>query len=1290
MPIRRQISMKKRKRSLMLILLLPLLFVVLLQGALPFSALLVSRTKETMIEAEVSIDRSIVENRKIALQNAMSDQWGSVRRESSYLTSSLKSYLESHSMSMSSFLEDREAKQAYSEEVFQEMMDYLQRDTSSGLFLILCNGDSSGGDYTGFYLRDSDPTTETMTNSDLLLERGSKTLAQTTRISLDNAWTTNFHFLNPGEREADDFFYKPYLLAMENTDVDMASLAYWSMPFVLEDSRMDSHQMITYSIPLLCNGTVYGILGTEASTAYLMKSYLSVYDLDNSQRAGYVLAARQADGSYQRITGKGVLYEALGQDADSFVLDETKYRDLYQVRGVQQGVQSVYAAVSPLGLYENQVPYENTDWVLLGFVTEESVFGLGNRLYQMILTTIVLCAAVGMVVMFVVVNRVLHPFHRLMDSVRGGSAGLKAFRPSRILEVDELHDVVEKLTDSELKTQQQLNEEKERYRVAIESSNDLFFTYREKSGTLELVNSRYYDGIWPLLAFWDQVVKQKLSEEDQKKCTLLFKGEEKDLKGEICLQMKDDPTGHWYAYKGSATTDPQSQERRIVGYLRDIHDSKMQALAREERERQDPVTGFIRMAPGKKQIEESRRQQPDGVMLLLDLNRFSYIVNNCGLTFGDILLQEFAGLIREMTEKQLACEAVLVRAGSDEFLVWLPAVSVAACRLALAGLKKSYAGLVRNSTLELSFHCGMAASVPGIPTADLMQRADVALAEAKKQEDFCLEWKSTQRYLAERKPFGEIVSQGYSVRGGLASLALNIFDRSFALEASLDLIALRMQREFGLENLLITSLNASYLTSSVDYEWKSLVGKKGWVAAIPCTEAQFQEWNRLAQTHKLQPVRRENDDTILGLSLPMTDNGQYAGDIFLLGITEDVLSDHKKNSTLCEICTIIQNCINQKRHDQSAQAKSDFLARMSHEIRTPMNGIIGMTEIALQENQSEERRVDCLKKVESSSHYLLGLLNDILDMSKIENGKMSLNIEAFDLRALLENLHAVLDGRFLEKEQNFRMETQLQHTSYLGDPLRLSQVLVNLLGNASKYSAAQTDIILTVRESEGPEGDALLYFAVQDHGVGIAEEDQQRVFQRFEQVDAVAARQQGTGLGLAISNRLVRLMGSRIELESALGKGSCFYFTLQLPKTVLENTTGEEKQQEKDLTGTRILVAEDNALNMEILCTFLETLGCVPEGAEDGQKALERFRESPVGYYQLILMDVMMPVMDGLEATHQIRLLQRADSKTIPIAAISANAFDEDIRRSLASGMNAHLSKPVDMDKLRELLEELT
>ena len=1422
--------MGKRKRSLMFILLVPLLFAVLIEGVLPFTALMVSKTRETMIEASVNIDSSIVDNRRMVLGDAMDEQWSAVRRENTYLTSQLQSYLERSGLTQQQFIANREAKLLYSEAVFPELLNYLQRDGSCGVFLILANEEAAAGDYTGFFLRDSDPTTETLTNSDLLLERGSKILAQEATISLDNAWTTSFHLAGPGEREADDFFYEPYLLALENTDVEASRMAYWSTPFVLENNVSDSHQMITYSVPLICDGTVYGVLGTEVSVSYLLKSYLLVQDLDQNQNAGYVLAIEQEDGTCSGMAGKGVLYEALGESRDGFTLEETAYPNLWKVTGVKAGDQSVYAVRSELSLYQTQVPYENKTWVLCGLVTEDSLFGLGNRLYRTILLTVLVCAAAGMVLMCGIVRRVLRPVHRLMESVRGGIAGLRSFEMSGIAEVDELHDVVETLTEQELRIRNQLNDEKERYRLAIRSSSDMFITYRMSTQMLEVVNSKNYDGIWPLRDFVDQVIAPRLSREDLLRCERIFRGEDEELAGEICLLDADDADaknldangpnakdpdangpdanspeaatgmprnalddagyaeapgvhskGHWYAYQGRLVADPESGEKRIVGYVRDIHEAKVRALEQEAQSMRDPVTGFYRLQPGTEVIETARRQAPAGVLAVLDLSHFSFLVGHCGLTFGDVILEEFARLLRGLTTREVPGRSVYVRAGSDEFIVWMPGASPEICRGIMDQLKEQFGALVQNGSLELRFHAGLAeagCAVPGgtekalesaaatrtvnaaisaddtdaaqwsrstgtaaggtaIATDALIRRACTSLAEAKRRNRCCILWDEGTGADESVRPFGEIVSQGYSVQNGLASLALNLFDRSYALEASLDLMALRLERELGLQNLVITRFHEEYLTGSVEYAWHALEDQSGWDAIVPRSEAECRRMNQLAAGHWLCRISsrfatdsrgadafdhheqiaaaegtpaakalysaqnaqdndamrggrmtRENEP---GLFLPMTDNGQYSGDIFLIGLPAELLEDAAQSAQLCEICTIIQNSINQKRHDQSAQAKSEFLARMSHEIRTPMNGIIGMTQIALEESQSEERRLDCLKKVDSSSHYLLGLLNDILDMSKIESGKMTLAAAPFDMQELLDGLQAVMYGRFAEKKQDFSMQIQLSHTGYLGDSLRLSQVLVNLLGNASKYSEGHTRVRLIVQENADAadaDGWSNLYFAVIDEGIGIAKEDQQRIFRRFEQVDTLAARQQGTGLGLAISNRLVRLMGSRIELESELGKGSRFYFTLRLQQAAVEKPA-EKKGRRVDPTGARVLVAEDNALNMEILCSFLETLGCVPEGAGDGQQAVEMFRRSAEGYYRLILMDVMMPVMNGLEAAHRIRLLPRADAQNVPIAAISANAFEEDIRRSLASGMNAHLSKPVDMAKLRELLEKV-
>ena len=346
-----------------------------------------------------------------------------------------------------------------------------------------------------------------------------------------------------------------------------------------------------------------------------------------------------------------------------------------------------------------------------------------------------------------------------------------------------------------------------------------------------------------------------------------------------------------------------------------------------------------------------------------------------------------------------------------------------------------------------------------------------------------------------------------------------------------------------------------------------------------------------------------------------------------------------------------------------------------------------MTEIALQENQSEEQRIACLKKVRASSDYLLGLLNDILDMSKIESGKMTLSESDFDLSKLLEELHPVLDGEFADKQQSFITDIQLKHHWFHGDSLRISQVLINLIGNAIKYSQSGAATTLTVKETGLDDHTSGLYFEVADQGEGISEKDRQRIFGVFEQLGNTSSHRQGSGLGLAICNRLIHMMNSEILLDSEVGKGSRFYFTLQLPVVDAPQIQQEDKGEDVDLSEVHVLVAEDNEFNMEIICTFLDNLGVSVDRAFDGRQAVDIFEQSEKGTYQMIFMDVMMPVMDGLEAARMIRGCNHPDGQTVPIVAVSANAFDEDIKRSLASGMDAHLSKPIEPKKLTQMVQ---
>ena len=1285
---------RNQKRSLMALLLLPLLLVVVLQGLLPFSTLLASGAKDTLEKNAVDLDSHMVENRQVVLEGAMVDQWSAVRKESDYLSSALNVLLAEKGADVSDFLSDSELQRAYATRVFPELLEYLRRDTSCGVFLILANGGdpAESGSYTGFFLRDSDPTARTETDSDLLLERGDKTLARQSGITLDTCWSPTFSFEGSGARAADDFFYKPYLLARQNTDKDMASMGYWTVPFVLEDHPMDSHRMITYSVPLVWNGEIYGVLGAEVSTSHLLNTYFSVKDLDRNQNAGYAIAIDRGDGTYEGILGTGTLHDAVHRESNAFTLEPTEHKELFRVADAKVGNQSIYALVSPLTLYTRSVPYENASWVLCGFVSESSIFNLGNQLYRSILTSMVFCAAVGLLVLIVVARHVTRPVYRLMDSVRGGIRGLTAFQPSGILEIDELHDVVKTLTESEISTETQLSEEKERYRIAVESSSDIFFTYHEREQTLEIVNSRSHDGTWSIDKEWKEFVLSDFSAEDQAKLAALIASRSDSVYAQVLLRLPEHPEGRWVEVRGKALSDGSDGGRRVAGFVRDIHESKMRELERENRQTRDPVTGFYRLVPGRAALAAARLQHPNGTLMLMDLNRFRWIVQNYGLTFGDVLLEEFARRLSAVCADFGVSDPLLIRAGSDEFLAWIPDGEELFCRRMLLELQSRFEALIQKSTLKLSFCAGLTAGRPGDSVDALIRQAGTAAIEAERRDLTAAAWESMVNPQLHPFAFGEIVSTGAAGQMGLASLALNLFDRSDATAAAMDLLAARLSGRFGLSNLMVTTFRGEYLSIGVEYLWKPL-GELNTQSVLHCTEQQAREMNENADRREPLPLKCAVCTRILfgdavpgGVLFPMADNGRYSGSILFIGADESLLEREDDRNLLREIATIIQNRINQEHHDQSAQAKSDFLAHMSHEIRTPMNGIIGMTEIALKDGQSEECRVDCLKKVRGSSNYLLGLLNDILDMAKIESGKMELVPDDFDLNRLLSDLHPVLDARFEEKHQLWRTDIQLGRSRFRGDAIRISQVLINLLSNAVKYSGPNTEVLLTVHERPVSDGESEIEFAVQDHGIGIAEADRQRIFQSFEQVDSTPVRQQGTGLGLAISNRLIHMMGSSILLDSELGKGSTFRFTLRLPVAEAGFSAPESAPDEADFRGAKLLVAEDNALNMEILKAFLAELGCEADGVSDGRQAVERFAAMPEGTYRLILMDVMMPVMNGLEAAHRIRTLSRPDAATVPIVAISANAFDEDIRRSLASGMNAHLSKPIERTKLAATL----
>ena len=1294
----------KKKKSLWNIFLIPILIIVFVQGAVPFLTLIFSGIRSNMENAVIGLDSHTVENRKVVLENDMIEQWSSVYKESDSLSSALTKVLSNHQMDMQGFMGSGKVQEEYLETVFYDMVEVLQYNSTSGIFLVLGNdGDTdSEGEYKGFWVRDSDPQTKTASRTDLLMERGSKVLSQNMSISLDTSWHTDFHFQGNGKRDADDFFYQPYITAENYVDsrTSMKNLGYWSKPFILEDFYKDNHKMITYSAPLVYDKTVYGVLGIEVGVNDLTK-FFQVKDLDSDLNAGFALVVDHGNGNYEGIAGEGALYDAVSRDGSDFVLEEPVQENLRLVQGAAIGKQQIYGLVSNLELYSRNVPYEDTQWALCGFVTEDSVYGLISDVYERILGAILGSALMAVILVYFLVQYATEPVYHLVESVRGGVKGIHGFQESGIQELDELHKVIENLTDTQMQTENQLLEEKERYRIAVESSQDAFFTYKCKEKLLEIVNSKGNDGVWDCGKHPEFLDNDSIHPADKAKLVNAVKSSDGVLDVDFRLQHANGEF-QWVNLSGSITFDENKERSRVVGCIHNVHQHKLLEQAQKRKQIYDSITSFYRLGSGLEVVETLCRDDPEGVLVLLEIQQFSKIDERYGLIFGDIILEQFAGLLAKRFQEDGLNGGIYIRAGADQMLVWLPVCTTGPIVRSVQGLEKEFGALTDEKHLSLSLKCGIAVTGSRNSLSEALEQTKTALTAARhgKQEIMFYEGLSAEeKACAADVAFAEVASLERLKEMTLSSIALNLFDRDGDTSVVLDILALKLQEKYHLTDIVITHFNGEYMVNNLLYCWKTWEKKDGWDGMVHCSEKQYQHFVETQEMQQLltsgesiwkepliQPFASGRNDIVFH----MTDNGQYSGSIVFRDIDQDVLEKKEECKCLEEISAIIQNRLNLERHDLSAKAKSDFLARMSHEIRTPMNGIIGMTEIALKDGQTEERRIDCLRKIEYSSEYLLGLINDILDMSKIESGKMRLIEEKCNLMEMIQGLRPLLEAKLNENNIQYIADIQLKNHWFMADSLRLNQVLVNLLGNALKYSRPDGHVWLTVRETEEEKGLSNLYFQVRDDGIGIAPEKQQLIFRQFEQADnSENARKQGTGLGLAISRRIVRMMDSDIKLESEPGKGSSFSFNVKLQPVSGEKTTVTSQPEEISFPGKRILVVEDNELNMEIICTILENYGIKTEQAVNGKEAVRRMEESVPGYYDMIFMDIMMPEMDGLEATRTIRNLDREDCKKIPIYAMSANAFDEDVKRSLASGMNGHLSKPVNLQVLEKTLQKV-
>ena len=812
----------KKKKSLWNIFLIPILIIVFVQGAVPFLTLIFSGIRSNMENAVIGLDSHTVENRKVVLENDMIEQWSSVYKESDSLSSALTKVLSDHQMDMQGFMGSGKVQEEYLETVFYDMVEVLQYNSTSGIFLVLGNdGDTdSEGEYKGFWVRDSDPQTKTASRTDLLMERGSKVLSQNMSISLDTSWHTDFHFQGNGKRDADDFFYQPYITA-ENyvySHTSMENLGYWSKPFILEEFYKDNHKMITYSAPLVYDKTVYGVLGIEVGVNDLTK-FFPVKDLDSDLNAGFALVVDHGNGNYEGIAGEGALYDAVSRDGSDFVLEEPVQENLRLVQGAAIGKQQIYGLVSNLELYSRNVPYEDTQWALCGFVTEDSVYGLISDVYERILGAILGSALMAVILVYFLVQYATEPVYHLVESVRGGVKGIHGFQESGIQELDELHKVIENLTDTQMQTENQLLEEKERYRIAVESSQDAFFTYKCKEKLLEIVNSKGNDGVWDCGKHPEFLDNDSIHPADKAKLVNAVKSSDGVLDVDFRLQHANGEF-QWVNLSGSITFDENKERSRVVGCIHNVHQHKLLEQAQKRKQIYDSITSFYRLGSGLEVVETLCRDDPEGVLVLLEIQQFSKIDERYGLIFGDIILEQFAGLLAKRFQEDGLNGGIYIRAGADQMLVWLPVCTTGPVVRSVQRLETDFGALTDEKYLSLSLKCGIAVTGSRNSLSEALEQTKTALTAARhgKQEIIFYEELSTEeKACAVDVAFAEVASLERLKEMTLSSIALNLFDRDGDTSVVLDILALKLQEKYHLTDAQIQTIQVYEDGFKLDY-----------------------------------------------------------------------------------------------------------------------------------------------------------------------------------------------------------------------------------------------------------------------------------------------------------------------------------------------------------------------------------------------------------------------------------------------------------------------------------------
>ena len=1321
-----------QRNSIFTKIFVPTIAVMLLQATLIGFALMLNGTLTSMDNSALDSLYRNAENRSITLQNMMVHTWSNLDILEADISDAASDYMTAGNYTPAEVFGVPEREKELLADIADSLIFTMRTTSTTGVFAFFIDEEAAASDTAaliGLYFRDFNPLMNSADFSDIQLEKGPAAIAQQNGIPLSSLWSDVYR-LKASHVSTWESLFAPYQVAMMRPELRTSDMALWSdAHFMDPDSKIDSNSCITYTRPLFYEDKLIGVIGVEIQLEYLEKYFPSS---DIGEMGGYMLLQKRSDAAevnegeltcaVSAITGSYI--KRLADSGAVITLSENPDEYIYNVKA--DHFEPVTFAMQPLKLYNSNAPFSERQWRLAAVMPDSKLFENSAKTKSGLFSSSLLSLLLGFILMLTTVRTSTKPLLSIASQIEDGHADdLVVIKDSKTYEINLLCDTINEMKRKRKDIEIALREEGERYLLALESAIDAFIEY-------DIANDRLR--IYFFAANSEENQNQQLTykviegfRQNNGSDSICHPSDMREFEAVLCgihsdpcemrirtdvfmdsdIQITSDDGYYWFSFTAIQIRSDSDVLEKTIGSAKEITGEKLREFALIEASRRDLTTNAYNREYGNLIISgQTSGVRADSCVIAIVISGFERIEAYYGRVFGSAVL-------REIGSRLIALEPAvynLIRWDNAEFAAFCAESDIDEFT---ENIRKIYENIYTGENKEFTpaMNIGICKPHNGMP--DELDTARAFAAAYKGDSTGC------NFMTADKESEVSIIKHAASSytgtdisRESIVSFTFNLFEHTNEIKSVLTMLLRVLSNLFLLDQIIICEYDEDFGSNQVTYQWAS-EGTPHYKSDTERTShADFAEYTaRLDErglivydsdsvkpfstgTRKL--LCAPDNTPFAALCCAMYESGSHKGRVVFISADQNYTPRENDMASLYEITKIISTRFNLERSNSASRAKSEFLSKMSHEIRTPMNAIIGLTRMAKEAGHNTDQVKTSLDKIDLSAKHLLSLINDVLDMSRIESGKLTIEKRPFRINLMIDNIENLLRPQFEEKGIEFVINDSVSHTYIEGDDQKLTQVIINLLSNACKFTPSGGKVELIISQELNDDGSCRCLFSVKDTGVGISKEDHFNIFNAFEQsvsANQAAGNPHGTGLGLAISNNFIAAMGGRMELKSEQGVGSEFFFTLNL--VCAENPNDGNASYKSVLgaeyfKGKRVLVVDDNEINLEIAVFLVEDIGFVCEMAKDGKEAVDKFLASEPGYYDIIFMDINMPVMDGLTATREIRKrVDRPDSRSIPIIAMTANAFTEDMKKSIDAGMNAHVAKPIDVDFLYSTLEKL-